>query len=124
MNIDNDKKTRIALKSLVTFGDYEETLKQSFGGFLNLLEKCKSKDSTVDDFRMLEHMTFQLQSDFLNLGEDINEILSSTGYESKTNTDEVSKVMNNKFPGWYVNKVLVETDERLSKEHTDLYHPS
>jgi len=123
MNIDNDKKTRIALKSLVTFGDYEEQFDKSYQGFSHLLEKCKSKDSTVDDFRMLEHMTFQLQSDFLNLGEDINEILSSTGYESKTNTDEVSRVMSNKFPGWYVNKVLVDTDERLKKEHTDLYTP-
>ena len=58
MNIDNNKKTRIALKILVSFGDYQETLKQFFGGFLHLLEKCKSKDSTVGDFLMLEHMTF------------------------------------------------------------------
>ena len=74
-------------------------------------------------FHMLENMKFKLQNNIYNFWEEINEILSSTGYESKTNTDEVSKVMNNKFPGWYVNKVLVETNERLRKEHTDLYHP-
>ena len=60
---------------------------------------------------------------FSNHKNEINfKLLSSTGYESKTNTDEVSKVLNNKFPGWYVNKVLVGKNERLRKEHTDLYH--
>ena len=127
--IDNEKKLRIELKKLVTFGDYEETLKQSFGGFLQILEKCKSQNSTIDDFRILEHITETLSFEFRHLFDDIEEIRNCSDFHSESYrqkridilTNQKSYTNKHKLPGWYVDKLLVETHERIKKECSDLY---
>jgi hypothetical protein len=127
--IDNEKKLRIELKKLVTFGDYEETLKKTFDGFLHILEKCKSQKSNIDDFRVLEHITETLSFQFRHLNDDIEEIRNcsefhSESYEQKRIdilTNQKSHTNKHTLPVWYVDKLLVETHERIKKECSDLY---
>jgi len=125
--IDNEKKLRIELKKLVTFGDYEEEVEKSYVAFTHILKKCQKSDATIDDFRMLGHISDQLQFKCMDLHMDIEKLMGVSEYHKESYTETCNEIlgckrMEDKLPGWYIDKLLVETHERIKEESNEIYN--